>query len=298
MEAVATGSKLLVWCNESSNSHALAVFTNSLVRLLESTLPTSGSTFSAKREKMWGAFHTIRCADKFRDTWEEFLQESVGCKSSPIFYQYVTDKLFRKLITSEFHVEDSHGRSESSPTELSYEEDNALRYTAGYVCRAVRKKLQREKGSEELLLSLDELTEQDALDEDDEDDDTKDWLRLSNRGGLLFVTDETFSLFHAMEQVIRRFLRVDRVKELSVGRREEIRRSIIEDEEVKTKWSVVSHDMEEKVGSILLGKIVDLWITIRGFSFAGAFIELYKQRAKTTLQKTKGLRKNLQTVKK
>lgn len=42
--------------------------------------------------------------------------------------------------------------------DLSYEEDNALRYAAGYVYRAVRDKvLARHKGDMDLLLSLKEL---------------------------------------------------------------------------------------------------------------------------------------------
>lgn len=281
----------------------LDIFTNSIASLLETAFSPGGSTFKAKREKMWGTFHRIRCDEEYRGIWQDMMKKSVGCNASPIFYQYVTDKLFRKLIITRFPVQGSGSDSSSKSTELSYEEDNALRYVAGYVCRAVRKQLKREKASEELFLSLDELiddTEHTANeiveDSDDDDDDTKHWIRLSNRGGLIFVTDEAFTFFSTIEQVIRHYLRVDRVKELSVGMRKEIKKSIVEDVDVKANWSVVAQDMDEDVGSVLLGKIIDVWITIRGFSFAGAYMELYKQRAKTTLQRSKGLRKKLQTT--
>ena len=39
--------------------------------------------------------------------------------------------------------------------------------------------------------------------------------------------------------------------------------------------------------------IAELWVTIRGFSFARSFMELYKQREKKTLEKSKALRKTL-----
>lgn len=48
------------------------------------------------------------------------------------------------------------------------------------------KKLIKEKASEELLLSLDELlddSEHDREIDDDDDNDTQDWMRLNNRGG-------------------------------------------------------------------------------------------------------------------
>lgn len=44
------------------------------------------------------------------------------------------------------------------------------------------------------------------------------------------VTDETFQLFYAVEQVVRRYLHV---KEVSVGIREEIKKSINGDKNVR-----------------------------------------------------------------
>ena len=41
-------------------------------------------------------------------------------------------------------------------------------------------------------------------------------------------------------------------------------------------WSVVSGEWEEEVGSVLLEMIVNEWVSIRGFSFASAWIEKFK----------------------
>lgn len=70
---------------------------------------------------------------------------------------------------------------------------------------------------------------------------------------------------------------------------------MIRDEQVMFYWSVVANDMDEKIGEVLLRMIVVEWVKIRGFSFAGAWLELYKQRSKKTLQRSKGLRKVLNT---
>ena len=43
----------------------------------------------------------------------------------------------------------------------------------------------------------------------------------------------------------------------------------------------------------LLKLIAEQWITIRGFSYASGFMEIYKQNKKETFQKSKGIRKKL-----
>ena len=50
---------------------------------------------------------------------------------------------------------------------------------------------------------------------------------------------------------------------------------------------------KEDVADKILNMIVDLWITIRGFSLASAWVEQFKAHSKKTLQKSKGLRKQL-----
>ena len=45
----------------------------------------------------------------------------------------------------------------------------------------------------------------------------------------------------------------------------------------------------------LLELVTDLWITIRGFSYASAWIEKFKAENKKSVQKSKGLRKHILT---
>ena len=59
-------------------------------------------------------------------------------------------------------------------------------------------------------------------------------------------------------------------------------------------WSIVAADMNKKVGDELIKLIVEEWVKIRGFSFAGSWLELYKQRNKKNtaerVDHTQGLR--------
>ena len=42
--------------------------------------------------------------------------------------------------------------------------------------------------------------------------------------------------------------------------------------------------------------IIEHWVTVRGFSFTSAFLEKYKQASKESVQKSKGIRKNLPKI--
>ena len=55
-------------------------------------------------------------------------------------------------------------------------------------------------------------------------------------------------------------------------------------------------DLEETAAEELFKMIVAHWITLRGFSFAGALLEKYKQLNKKNVQKSKGVRKQLQSI--
>ena len=51
--------------------------------------------------------------------------------------------------------------------------------------------------------------------------------------------------------------------------------------------------MTVKVHAILLEKIVELYVTVRGFSLAGGWLEQYKQHTKQSTQRTRSLRREL-----
>ena len=68
---------------------------------------------------------------------------------------------------------------------------------------------------------------------------------------------------------------------------------MIEDEDVAFYWSMLSADWEECDSQALLELVVNMFVTIRGFSFASAWVEKYKTASAKSLQKSKGLRTTL-----
>ena len=83
--------------------------------------------------------------------------ETSNVPAKPVLYQHLTDVLFRMFIKNEILYLD-----QGSSTEITYQEGNALRYAAGYICRHLRKKIERENTEikEELVLCLMKLTKE------------------------------------------------------------------------------------------------------------------------------------------
>ena len=117
---------------------------------------------------------------------------------------------------------------------------------------------------------------------------TSDWLTSINRGGLIIVSDMAFELFLAMEKELRNHLKYH-----ATCINAEAVSTIVNSEDVLFPWSIVTATWEQDNSNILLGMIVDMWITIRGFSLASAWMEIYKKQEKKLTQKSKGLRKQL-----
>ncbi len=93
----------------------------------------------------------------------------------------------------------------------------------------------------------------------------------------------------AMELVVRKILKTSSPKDV----KQELIREVSSDESVKSHWNVISTEWGTEESKVLFRMIVDLWVTMRGFSYASTWMEHHKIETKKTVQKSKGLRKNL-----
>ena len=103
------------------------------------------------------------------------------------------------------------------------------------------------------------------------------------------INNITFELFLAMEYELRSHIGAQNIYKEAASH---IKTS---EDVLFFLWDIISTNWEEKVISLLLNLMVQLWIKIRGFSYASAWVEMYKVTHKKTTQKSKGLRKELQT---
>ena len=235
----------------------------------------------------------MRTSAEFRTLWCTFIEANIKCTATPTLYQFITDSIFKTLVQQQFQIEGTEEASVGAP--LSLQEENVINYAAGYVCRAIRKRLERSSDSEkaELILCVMELLQDD--DEDNSTTDDQEWVNLVDRGGLWHISENTFMVFRALEEGIRKHFKKIAARGLSVGRKDEITTALYADEDVQLFWSIASAEFDEESAKTLLKMIVELWITIRGFSFCSAWVEQYKQSTKKTIQRSKALCRELHT---
>ena len=84
-------------------------------------------------------------------------------------------------------------------------------------------------------------------------------------------------LFCAMEEVVREYLHSNKVHHMTEGFKSTVVKAIMENEEVLFHWCMLTAESEDKDAEVVFGMLVDMWITVRGFSFASQWLEVYKR---------------------
>ena len=277
--------QVLTWY--PSNKDKFASFGKCLFFTLEHCFIADNKKMRTRRERMWEKYYQLRSTDEFARNWETFLQLS-GTEASPTLYQHITDLVFNHLISTTF-TSATCTPTQATASEIDYQEKNAIRYIAGYVSRSIYRKLtaSAHRFKDELRLCLAELN--DANPEDMEDD-SKDWIKSVDRGGLKHVPDMMYMMFVSMEQELRVQLSCQAPSAVNLI---EAKEKLIQNEDVNFYWSMVSSNWQEEVAMVLLDMLVDHWISIRGHSTASAWLEEEKKDKKKTVQKSKGVRKQL-----
>ena len=95
-----------------------------------------------------------------------------------------------------------------------------------------------------------------------------------------------------MELELRKHLKLGTDVNIKNAAKEEI----MKNEDVLFYWSLVSVSFDEAESNELLNQIIQQWITVRGFSCVSGFMERYEQKNEKSTQKSKGLRKTLNTT--
>ena len=153
--------KLLKWMLQSANKPRAVTFAITLVKSLQECCSSESKSIRVRKEKMWEKYYQLRSSEDFCVSWSKFISESVHEEACPIFYQFVTDVIFEKVVTHHFPVKETPNKEITCY--FSYEELNALRYTAGYVIKAVLQKIEKSKYDvhlkEEMILCMTDLKE-------------------------------------------------------------------------------------------------------------------------------------------
>ena len=151
------------------------------------------------------------------------------------------------------------------------------------------RQLKSDKANSEMIPLLEQLEETSPV----FDDPTRCWINLVNRGGLTRITNEAFKCFCDIEIIIRRFLRIDKTREMNDQFLKKMMDSVLHDEELIFDWLMASRlTPEDDSSNNCPRQIVKKWLSIRGNLLA---MESYKQDLKKGTQKSKPLRSTLYT---
>ena len=234
------------------------------------------------KKELWTKFHVLRSSAEFIQRWKGFLEE-VGIQSKAVFIQTLASEVFEHLIGDTYvpkSVEDGNVEAH-----FTFEEENAIRYMAGYVVRKLQKKFETEDIA--MLIENDKSTILDA--------NSAEWVNIIDRGGLVHVTDACYQLFMAIEHATRQELQLCKITKMDDSFHKHLENVLNADDDVLFNWIMITGDETEK--EEVLQEMTKLWITIRGFSFAKSIMEKYRSESKKRTAKSKGLRTKLFTDK-
>lgn len=233
------------------------------------------------REKAFVKFHARRLKE-FPAIWEEFLP-CVSCLLS----QSVNRRVFEKLLAENFSATPA---GSDVQTGIFADEENTIRYVSGFIPYKLLCKYKKENTSKagEFVECLNHMAVEGP--ESNFYDYTRMWIKLVDRGGLYHVSDNCYLFFRALELKTRHLLpqhlqNPSKSKDLLI-------KELLDDEDIQFFWSMLSVDISDPDTAYeLLQDVATLWITIRGFSLAGAWMEKYKEKKKS-VKRTKALRKS------
>jgi len=261
IEARDMAQKLQEWCLAADNKQTFTTFILKLSKDLHQAM-SSCKKNSCNREKLWRNFFLLRSSDQFRKNWVDFL-DYAKVTATPHLYQHITDIMFRKYVTEYASVSKSASGTKPDPAPaLTQHEGSALRYAAGYVCRHLRKKIERSKHElkEEMVLCLMALTK-DRPEDGSQHASSEEWTLMIDRGGLWHIKETTFTLFIAIEEETRECLKMmlGSFDTNPANGKKEIIEKIKTCDDVQFYWLIVTADFEideSDVHEALLEEIV------------------------------------------
>ena len=91
----------------------------------------------------------------------------------------------------------------------------------------------------------------------------------------------------------REHFRVGAIEVAKEGCRARLTDAISNNDDVLFHWCLLTAESEDAHAQTVFDMLVSLWITVRGFAFTSAFVEMYKQERRKGVQRSKALKKHI-----
>ena len=207
-----------------------ATFADWVVNSLSKIIDDSKSGGTIDREKLWRKFHCSRNTKDFKSKWMEYLAQLKITDATPLFYQNVSQELFETLISQKCPINNDHGISTECIQHMTLDEENALRYVAGFVIRAAKDKL-KVPNDQEILDILNSMAQETSS--CSTSTSSEDWVKSVNRGGLVLITEDAHQLFCAIEYCVRSQLHTSNMCSMDSTFRSRLTNSVLSNSEVQ-----------------------------------------------------------------
>ena len=274
--------------NLENRGAAFNLFSEEVHSLFEKVLAGSSTPGSNSfKEKLWSQFHAIRLKE-LPTLWSNLcdsLHTPEKYRSDHFLIQHCCTRLFENAVKTKYPAATEYA---SNPTPLTDDEENALRYVAGYTIRSLIRKKKKLRDSNQKKFSIIACLDSLNCSEGNYDDYfsyTKAWLDKVDRGGLHVVNDEVYLVFKSMEIVTRHVL-TSITKPQCMGKRKAVSQ-ILSDNDVQFHWSLAASKVPNDVAEQVLEMIAELYMTIRGFALAAMYMEEYKKANQATTTRKK-----------
>ena len=244
---------------------------------------------STRMDKLWERFHKFSLQDGMKMC--KTCDAAIGLRAHDVFWQlYMEKNVLARLPAASEPVQGQGVR------ELSRVEENAVRYTAGFVIKKLTTKYAASKGPKATkITSILKGMGGKILSNGDSFSSSSEWIRTVDRGGLFHVTNAVYDLFYFIEITIDEELsRIFRSRGKGIEKvRKEKLEWLCENEEVQIVWGIICPEDEEEVQEELLREIAFKYITSRGHSKARVIKEKHKVATKTSIKGKRSTRKEL-----
>ena len=77
------------------------------------------------------------------------------------------------------------------------------------------------------------------------------------------------------------------------GMKDTAMKCLLKSDDLLFEWCLIAIEADDDISTLILEKIVELYVTVRGFAFAKSCMEMYKHAKKKTVQKSRALHSKL-----
>ena len=146
--------------------------------------------------RLWPKFNKFAVGDTLKLEWKEFCDQ-VDVEMNPLFYQYITEEIFKKMLRAKLKTTSAQEGADSSKVEhgLTFKEQNTINYIGGYIVKQLHTKVVTKKDYVDTLLLI-----QSDLPTGLE---CAKWTETVDRGGLTHINEMFHHCLLAIEKLCR-----------------------------------------------------------------------------------------------